>query len=748
MQFIRSEWRYLLPCALLIALIYSPIIVFGKTQIGIDLHTFALPQYELFASYIEAGELPAWNPYLGQGSPLIGDASIPIFYPMTLLLFVFEPLTTLCLFPIIHGLILCVGCYVLARQLQISPSGASFFTLVFVGGGVGVCQSMTPMYLGGVTWLPWALYFLSRYLRSQGHRAISVIAGAFCFSFIFLIGALEYCMIVGILALLFGGVVEKRWRGSAAALSLMALISMAMCALVLLPMLYQLPHSGRGSGLTIARAGRWSFSPAQLLGLISAAPLSKGVVPRSWLTIGASRPWFNSVFMGVLPFTMLIVGFRGFFGDQRIRYCVLVIVLCFPLSLGLYTPIYQFLFEYIPGVSSFRYPAKLFMPISFAFSLVATIGWENRRQSGVWKTGLKSLLVLLAIAILLTMLFVPDYSTLLLLYPFVTCVILVGAVFYCPEQYQEKALLSIVVCELALSATLTLPFAPRDLFSQPPPVAQYLSNRLSEEPARIDHLPGVMKFQVNGDSNSSALNQDFIFRSSLSVNAGMPYKIGGVQVFSPLKSRRWSKLRDRLLSEGQSGIFYSRFFGVNYIVYTDADTGTAVRAIKPILQTGPWKIGTCLVKAPWAAIYDRVKGRKDLESSLDELSLGSFDARDATVIEGVPEMAGTGIVARVQRQSYHYDRVELSYDSPKSGYLVLRDAYHPSWIAEVDGEAVQIHPADAIFRAIPVPAGKHSVVFRYKCPGWALGFGISILSLFLVLTSLLLFQWQYIRAKN
>ncbi|MDF1661356.1 MAG: hypothetical protein P1V97_06270 [Planctomycetota bacterium] len=748
MQFLRSEGRYLLPCLLLIALIYSPIIFFGETQIGVDLHTFDLPQYELFASYINEGQLPAWNPYLGQGSPLIGDASIPIFYPMTLLLFVFEPLTVLCLFPIIHGLIQSLGCYLLARQLRLSPSAASFFALVFVGGGVGVSQSMTPMYLGGVTWLPWALYFLSRFVRSEGHRALLTMAGACCFSLIFLIGAIEYCIIVGVLALLFGGVVEKRWKASVVALSLMAVISMCVCALVLIPMIYQLPVTGRGSGLPLESAGRWSFSPVQLLGLISTAPLSKGVLPKSWLSMGGERPWFHSVFMGVLPFTLMIFGLRRFFEDQRLRYCALVVVLCFPLALGLYTPIYRFLFQYFPGVSSFRYPGKLFMPVFFALSLISAIGWEHRGESSLWKKGLNVLSCALLIVIASTKLLMTDYPTLLWLYPFVTCVVLVGTLSYCPKKHQASILLFIVACDLGFSASLTLPFAPRDLFDKPPPITGFLASRERQGPVRIDQLSGVMKLRVGETERSTPLNQDFIVRSSLSVNTGMPFKIGGVQVFSPLKSRRWSQLRQRLLADGQSGVFYSRFFGVNYVIYTDADRGNAVKAVNPIIQVGPWKIGECLVKAPWAAIYTRVSGSEGLKSSLDILSAGSFDARDLTVIEGAQNMTGSGIVGQVQVIQHLYDRVELTYDSPKAGYLVLREAYHPDWVAELDGEVVKVHPADAIFRAVWVPPGIHTVVYKYQCPGWKLGSWMTVVSLLLLSLTTAVVSWTSIRGRN
>jgi uncharacterized membrane protein YfhO len=58
--------------------------------------------------------------------------------------------------------------------------------------------------------------------------------------------------------------------------------------------------------------------------------------------------------------------------------------------------------------------------------------------------------------------------------------------------------------------------------------------------------------------------------------------------------------------------------------------------------------------------------------------------------------------------------VRAEADFPQDGFLVLADVNYPGWSAFLDGERVPLLQADYAFRAVRVPAGKHSVEFRYE----------------------------------
>ena len=68
----------------------------------------------------------------------------------------------------------------------------------------------------------------------------------------------------------------------------------------------------------------------------------------------------------------------------------------------------------------------------------------------------------------------------------------------------------------------------------------------------------------------------------------------------------------------------------------------------------------------------------------------------------------------ISLKEYKNTEVEIEVDSPKAGFVVLNDVWHPWWFGSVDGKPAEILRANVLFRAIQVPAGKHVVRFEFR----------------------------------
>ena len=95
--------------------------------------------------------------------------------------------------------------------------------------------------------------------------------------------------------------------------------------------------------------------------------------------------------------------------------------------------------------------------------------------------------------------------------------------------------------------------------------------------------------------------------------------------------------------------------------------------------------------------------------------------------------------------------VVLEIDAHRDAFLVLTDTWYPGWEAWLDDQPVPHYRANIAFRALPVPAGRHTVRFVYRPASVAWGFGVSGLTVAGVILWLVVAarrKTPYTRGKN
>ena len=63
-----------------------------------------------------------------------------------------------------------------------------------------------------------------------------------------------------------------------------------------------------------------------------------------------------------------------------------------------------------------------------------------------------------------------------------------------------------------------------------------------------------------------------------------------------------------------------------------------------------------------------------------------------------------------------FHRLQISVESTTAALLMVTVQYSRFWSAAVDDAIVPVVAADGPFMAVPIPAGRHTVVMRYEPP--------------------------------
>jgi hypothetical protein len=173
-----------------------------------------------------------------------------------------------------------------------------------------------------------------------------------------------------------------------------------------------------------------------------------------------------------------------------------------------------------------------------------------------------------------------------------------------------------------------------------------------------------------------------------------------------------------------------RTFNVKYLVAFQALPEKGTRLIGRFPDSFSWlyKIDGTI---PRAYMANKVVVEKDSKQALQLLSTPAFDPSREVVLDSeilIPlarQLNGTAKIVR-----YENKLVTIATSADNEAVLVLADSYYPGWKAFVDGKEEVVRRANLFFRAVPLPAGNHTVEFRYEPRSFMVGLAISAATLF------------------
>jgi hypothetical protein len=326
--------------------------------------------YRFLAAALEAGTSPFWNPYHYGGHPSVADPQSLIFAPLMVLYALFDPAPSLRTFDLIVHAHLVIG------GLSIAAIGARarwpvvacvLAAVVFMFGGAAAGRLQHTGIILSYGLFPLALLLLQLALERR-----SLVLGGM-FSLVAASIALGRNQVAMLLCFVLAAVViAEVWsaerplgylRERAAVL---ALIAVAGVALTAAPMLLTMQFAALSNrpAITLDHAMLGSLHPAGLAQLLVANIFGAhrhdywGPGADTEPLVALTDDSFTYLFVGAVPVILLLwFGLAGGGAFRRGRVLIVITAaLALVFTLGRYTPVFAWAFDWVPGVNRFRRP--------------------------------------------------------------------------------------------------------------------------------------------------------------------------------------------------------------------------------------------------------------------------------------------------------------------------------------------------------------------------------------------------------
>jgi hypothetical protein len=329
------------------------------------------------------GNLALWNPHIFSGAPFFGGMQGAQLYPPNWLFLILPSPVAITWTVVLH--VFAIGAFMFLWMKQRGLGAAPSF---FAGVLVMFCGAFFPHVFAGhlpqlsaMAWSP--LIFCSIDALFTTRRLRWSLVGMFAVAMQVLAGFPQYVFYTAIIAGLY--VVLRlighwNWRLVAALLSIYpggALLS----AVQLLPAIQTTHETTRGLRLPFHFASMLALPPENFVTLF--APDFFGEMAKYW---GRWYLWETSLFIGVTGLAFLI--YAAITCDRRTKWpALIVIIVSLLLALGVYTPLFGFLYAWVPGFDRFRSISKFIFLASLFLILLAATGFDRLFRQRKVETG-------------------------------------------------------------------------------------------------------------------------------------------------------------------------------------------------------------------------------------------------------------------------------------------------------------------------------------------------------------------------
>jgi hypothetical protein len=774
-QFTRKDFLYF------VGLLTLTVIFFGKI-IGTRNIVLSSPDCDIASSFfayrwfgfrnLGQGILPLWNPYIASGVPFMAGMESALFYPLNLIYLILPIHLAINYGIILHLFLSGVFFYSFIRYLHIDRFAAFVASVVYMFSATGVCH----IYAGHLTvlsvsaWIPLLFLFTEKYFREN--KFLYIFLTSLVLTLQILAGYIQiaYYTTIGFAFYFFFRIILfYRDRRKAfpvvrhsLAFIILAAAGLLLAAVQLIPALELAQHSIR-SLASYEFCASFSFPPENFITFLLPEFFGNNIGLTYW---GRWSFWEMCTYLGILP--LIFVAFAlAFRRDKYTFFFGLLGGLSLLLALGRYTPLFKFLYIYMPGFNLFRGTSKFIFLSTFSLATLSGFGLQALLQKKPFQRmghlRFSRLLVVVTIILALVLgffifwvgrcpslwrrclegfasleretLFPLDLnnlgvftSTFSLVSKSILkfLVFLIGAalfLFFHTRKILKKGITRVMILLLVV-ADLWL-FGFKYLVNFPLETnfgSRAVVNFLGDDPDYyriLDSKEPLLNWgMINGIANIAGLDatnlrwyNEFI-NASQGIDLDHPrLHLSFDEVSRPLNllNLKYILLRPNL--EVKDPQFNLVFRSPEMNIYQNRDF------------------------LPRAYIVHKTKVITSRDAILQELKGPAFQPRDCVVLEDSsspsPDSTAapdTGKAPLPRITEYQPNKVVVRATLLRSGYLILADTYYPGWEAYVDGREEKIYRANYVQRALYLEPGEHRIEFVYRPYSFRVGLVVSLLT--------------------
>ena len=660
---------------------------------------------------IRRGFIPLWNPHMFGGAPFQADIQTGVFYPLNLVLSLFPKKEIPEFYElyqdqiIFHFILASWFTFVFLRKLNLDFLSSLLGGTIYAFGGFFFSHAHHANIVHSGVWLPAVFYFCQKGFEDDlrwifgcplilaisllgGHPQMTLFIFYAFFLFYFFLAYKKSNQIIFYSIRFFWIVV----------------LFFLLSAIQILPTAEFLKQTTRssmnfGGAVTdsLPISALWSF-----------------LLP-DW-NMATYQSWQRWEFRNYLGVGTIFLAFCGILNSPKSigRFFWITGILALILSFGGNTPIYKLFYDFAPGFSFFRVPARFLMVLTFCLAVLAAFGCSNFSFSSDQKnyrenSKYKEICIGIFILGLIFVAPIPEklpeniFKRQLGINSLIVSFIFL---FYLGKMFLPKW--------RRMWVTAILIILILDIFIYRP-----IDNQ--QKATKESFIYGITANPLLKLAKKESKSFRFLIRRKNAIlgNWGLIYGFSNIGGYNPFKLKNYSKI-------DLNSYKFLNLLGVRFTDDFDRET-----LMKKFPGRTEFKIVNNFLENEYAypRVYfvteSRTTDKFNLRKALEE---EQFNPLSLVYLEEVSALTQLDKVAS-SNKIFNYKnvggRISLEIKTNKKGFLVFTEMYYPGWKATVNENKTRLLKANSIFRAIAVEKPTNKVEIWFEPLSFVIGAWIS-----------------------